>query len=60
MSANRHRAIGCAVLTDKQWYSCSVTDYKESLSSSRKNRYIFCPILALVGAGLFFLGFRNR
>ncbi|MBP7735579.1 MAG: hypothetical protein KA369_06355 [Spirochaetes bacterium] len=53
-------SLAPAALTVKDWYSGSVADYKDSLSSSRKNLFILCPILALVGAGMFILGFRKR
>lgn len=53
-------SVDPAALTVRNWYSGSVADYKETLSSGRKNMYIFCPILALMGAGMFFAGWKKR
>ncbi len=60
MAVGALASLDPAVLTVKNWYSGSAADYRESLASSRKKIYIFCPILALIGAGLFLLGFRKR
>ncbi len=49
-----------AALAVKYWYSGSVADYKEFISSSRKGSYIFFAVLAALGAGLFVLGFKKR
>jgi len=53
-------SVNPAVLSVKNWYSGSATEYRDSLSSNRRNIYVFCAILTLAGAGLFLLGFRKR
>ena len=53
-------SVNPASLTVKNWYSGSVSEYRESLSSTGRNSYIFCAILVITGAGMFALGFRKR
>lgn len=49
-----------AALAVKYWHSGSIADYKNFLSSSRKGVYIFCTVIAALGAGLFLWGLKNK
>ncbi len=49
-----------AALAVKYWYSGSIEDYGSFLASSRKGLYIFCVLIAALGAGLFIWGLKNR
>lgn len=53
-------ALAPAALAVQSWYSGSSADYSDYLASNRSNLYIFCPLIALAGAGLFLVGFRKR
>lgn len=41
-------------------YAGTVSEFRDSVSSSRRTSYIFCTVIALAGALMFFLGFRRR
>jgi len=49
-----------AALSVTYWYSGSVADHKDSLTSSRKGVYVFCLLIAVMGAGLFYWGWKKR
>jgi hypothetical protein len=49
-----------ATVAVRYCYAGSAAGYRESLASSRRNGFIACPILALVGALMFLWGYRRR
>ena len=53
-------SLAPAALDVKHWYSGSLADYKNYVTSSRKGSYIFFGVLVVIGAVLFILGFRKR
>ena len=53
-------ALSPAALTVKSWYSGSAADYQDYLASSMKGLRVFCAIIAVLGVGLFLLGFIRR
>ena len=53
-------SLSPAALTVKHWYSGSIADYRNYLPSSMMGLYIFCAIIAVAGAGFFFMGLKRR
>jgi len=53
-------SLSPAALTVKSWYSGSAAEFNEYLASSMKGLRVFCAIIAVLGAGLFLLGFIRR
>jgi hypothetical protein len=49
-----------ATMAVKYCYSGSVAGYRDYLSSSRRNGFIVCPILALAGVLMFLWGYKRR
>ena len=47
------------MLEVKGWYSGSATDYSSYINSGMTGLYVFCILLALIGAGLFLLGMKK-
>lgn len=53
-------SLAPAALAVKDWYSGSITDYKDSLATNRKTGYIGCVVMIVLGAGLFLWGLKSR
>ncbi len=52
-------SLSPASLAVQHWYSGSVSDYRDSLASSKKNAPIFFVLLVGMGAGLYFWGVKR-
>jgi hypothetical protein len=49
-----------AALAVKDWYSGSIAEYRDSLTTNRKTGYIGCAVMIVLGAGLFIWGLKSR